>query len=62
MIEAATARLEGAQLQFRRWLHAFETHVLAESMEPGASASTLARRLGMTTHSCSRGSAMLSES
>ena len=47
MIEAVAGRLEGAPRQFRRWSDEFKAQAVAASMEPGASVSAVARRIGI---------------
>lgn len=47
MIEAVAGRLEGAPREVRRWSDEFKAHAVAESMEPGASVSAIARRIGI---------------
>ncbi|KXF77185.1 transposase [Paramesorhizobium deserti] len=48
MIEAVAERLEGAPRQLRRrWSDAFKAQVVAEAMEPGASVSAIAHRVGI---------------
>jgi transposase len=48
MIEAVPERLEGAPRQFRRrWSDEFKEHAVAEAMEPGASVSAIAHRIGI---------------
>ncbi|WOS66043.1 transposase [Sinorhizobium fredii] len=47
MIEAVAGRLEGAPRQFRRWSDEFKAQAVAESMEPGASVSVIARHIGI---------------
>lgn len=48
MIEAVPDRLEGAPRQFRRrWSDEFKDRAVAEAMEPGASVSAIAHRLGI---------------
>ncbi|QRM40533.1 transposase [Rhizobium rhizogenes] len=48
MIEAVAERLEGAPRQFRRrWSDDFKARAVAEAMEPGASVSAIAHRLGI---------------
>jgi len=48
MIEAVTERLEGAPRQFRRrWSDEFKERAVAEAMEPGASVSAIAHRIGI---------------
>ncbi|UHS58227.1 MULTISPECIES: transposase [Agrobacterium] len=47
MIAAAPERLEGAPRQLRRrWSEEFKEHAVAEAMEPGASVSAIAHRIG----------------
>lgn len=48
MIEAVAERLEGAPRQFRRrWSDEFKARAVAEAMEPGASVSAIAHRIGI---------------
>lgn len=48
MIEAVAHRLEGAPRQLRRrWSDEFKAQVVAEALEPGASVSAIARRIGI---------------
>ena len=48
MIEADPERFEGAPRQFRRrWSDDFKERAVAEAMEPGASVSAIARRIGI---------------
>lgn len=48
MIEAVPERLEGAPRQFRRrWSDDFKARAVAEAMEPGASVSAIAHRIGI---------------
>lgn len=47
MIEAVAGRLEGAPREVRRWSDEFKAQAVAESMEPGASVSAVARRIGI---------------
>ncbi len=48
MIEAVPERLEGAPRQFRRrWSDEFKERAVAEAMEPGASVSAIAHRIGI---------------
>ncbi|WP_333711168.1 transposase [Agrobacterium tumefaciens] len=48
MIEAVPERFEGAPRQFRRrWSDDFKERAVAEAMEPGASVSAIARRIGI---------------
>lgn len=48
MIEAVPERLEGAPRQFRRrWSDEFKARAVAEAMEPGASVSAIAHRIGI---------------
>lgn len=48
MIEAVTERLEGAPRQFRRrWSDEFKERAVAEAIEPGASVSVIAHRIGI---------------
>ncbi|THK33666.1 IS66 family insertion sequence element accessory protein TnpB [Ensifer sp. MPMI2T] len=48
MIEAVPERLEGAPRQLRRrWSDEFKAQVVAEALEPGASVSAIAHRLGI---------------
>ncbi|MCK1714638.1 transposase [Bradyrhizobium sp. 143] len=48
MIEAVADRLEGAPRQLRRrWSDEFKAQVVAEALEPGASVSAIARRIGI---------------
>jgi transposase len=48
MIEAVAERLEGAPRQFRRrWSDEFKERAVAEAMEPGASVSAIAHRIGI---------------
>ncbi|MGO4570262.1 transposase [Rhizobium sp. 2YAF20] len=47
MIEAVASPLEGAPRQFRRWSDDFKAQAVAEAMEPGASVSAIARRIGI---------------
>ncbi|WP_375337424.1 MULTISPECIES: transposase [Rhizobium] len=48
MIEAVAERLEGALRQFRRRLSDdFKARAVAEAMEPGASVSAIAHRIGI---------------
>ncbi len=48
MIEAVAERLEGAPRQFRRrWSDKFKERAVAEAMEPGASVSAIAHRIGI---------------
>lgn len=48
MIEPVAERLEGAPRQLRRrWSDEFKAQVVAEALEPGASVSAIARRIGI---------------
>ncbi len=48
MIEAVADRLEGAPRQLRRrWSDEFKARAVAEALEPGASVSAIAHRLGI---------------
>jgi len=48
MIEAVADRLEGAPRQLRRrWSDEFKAQVVTEALEPGASVSAIARRIGI---------------
>ncbi|KYK48049.1 transposase [Bradyrhizobium liaoningense] len=48
MIEAVAERLEGAPRQLRRrWSDEFQAQVVAEALEPGASVSGIAHRIGI---------------
>ncbi|WP_456814676.1 transposase [Bradyrhizobium sp. USDA 4529] len=48
MIEAVADRLEGAPRQLRRrWSDEFKAQVVMEALEPGASVSAIARRIGI---------------
>ncbi|NTE43864.1 transposase [Rhizobium pusense] len=48
MIEPVPKRFEGAPRQFRRrWSDDFKERAVAEAMEPGASVSAIARRIGI---------------
>ncbi|MBX4994126.1 transposase [Rhizobium leguminosarum bv. viciae] len=48
MIEAVPERLEGAPRQFRRrWSDDFKARAVAEAMEPRASVSAIAHRIGI---------------
>ena len=48
MIEAVAERLEGAPRQLRRrWSDEFKAQVVTEALEPGASVSAIARRIGI---------------
>jgi transposase len=47
MIEAVAGPLEGAPRQVRRWSDDFKAQAVAEAMEPGASVSAIARRIGI---------------
>lgn len=48
MIEAVAERLEGAPRQFRRrWSDEFKERAVAEAMQPGASVSAIAHRIGI---------------
>ncbi|MCP3460392.1 transposase [Bradyrhizobium sp. CCGUVB23] len=48
MIEAVAERLEGAPRQLRRrWSDEFKAQVVTEALEPGASVSAIAHRIGM---------------
>lgn len=48
MIEAVPDRLEGAPRRVRReWSEAFKARLVAETLEPGANVSALARREGI---------------
>ncbi|MCZ4093691.1 transposase [Sinorhizobium psoraleae] len=48
MIEAVAERLEGAPRQLRRrWSDEFKSQVVAEALEPGASVSAIAHRIGI---------------
>ncbi|CCM79804.1 MULTISPECIES: transposase [Rhizobium] len=47
MIEAVAGRLEGAPREVRRWSDEFKAQAVTESMEPGASVSAVARRIGI---------------
>ena len=48
MIEAVAERFEGAPRQFRRrWSAEFKAQAVAEAMEPGASVSAIAHRIGI---------------
>jgi transposase len=47
MIEAVADRLEGAPRQLRRrWADEFKAQAVTEALEPGASVSAIARRIG----------------
>ncbi|MBV7522748.1 transposase [Ensifer sp. ENS12] len=47
MIEAVAGRLEGAPREVRRWSNELKAQAVAESMEPGARVSAIARRIGI---------------
>nr|WP_289624932.1 transposase [Sinorhizobium sp. 7-81] len=47
MIEAVADRLEGAPRQLRRRWSEFKAQVVAEALEPGASVSAIAHRIGI---------------
>ena len=48
MIEAVAERFEGAPRQLRRrWSDEFKAQVVTEALEPGASVSAIARRIGI---------------
>ncbi|WP_234843135.1 transposase [Sinorhizobium meliloti] len=48
MIEAVADRLEGAPRQLRRrWSDEFKAQAVAEALEPGASVSAIAHRIGI---------------
>lgn len=48
MIEAVADRLEGAPRQLRRrWSDEFKARAVAEALEPGASVSAIAHRIGI---------------
>lgn len=48
MIEAVAERLDGAPRQLRRrWSDEFKARAVAEALEPGASVSAIAHRLGL---------------
>ncbi|WP_283843200.1 transposase [Bradyrhizobium sp. 2S1] len=48
MIEAVADRLEGAPRQLRRrWSDEFKAQIVTEALEPGASVSAIARRIGI---------------
>ncbi|MGY3347161.1 transposase [Bradyrhizobium sp. USDA 4459] len=47
MIEAVADRLEGAPRLRRRWSEEFKAQVVTEALEPGASVSAIARRIGI---------------
>ncbi|PYE84190.1 transposase [Phyllobacterium leguminum] len=48
MTEAVADRLEGAPQQpRRRWSDAFKAQIVAEALEPGASVSMIAHRVGI---------------
>ncbi|WP_407193086.1 transposase [Bradyrhizobium sp. STM 3566] len=47
MIEAIAGRLEGAPRLRRRWSDEFKAQVVTEALEPGASVSAIARRIGI---------------
>ncbi|NNH33678.1 IS66 family insertion sequence hypothetical protein [Rhizobium sp. SEMIA 4085] len=48
MIEAVASPLEGAPRQVRRqWSDEFKAQAVAETMQPGASVSAIARRIGV---------------
>jgi transposase len=47
MIEAVADRLEGAPRQVRRWSEEFKAQAVADAMQPGASVSAIARRIGV---------------
>ncbi|QAS81215.1 transposase (plasmid) [Rhizobium acidisoli] len=48
MIEAVAERLEGAPRQLRRrWSDEFKAQAVAEALEPGASVSAIAHRIGI---------------
>ena len=48
MIEAVPERIEGAPRQFRRrWSDEFKERAVAEALEPGASVSAIAHRIGI---------------
>ncbi|UVO28144.1 transposase [Bradyrhizobium arachidis] len=60
MIEAVADRLEGAPRQpRRRWLDEFKAQVVTEALEPGASLSAIARRIGIHPSQHSPGAVML---
>ncbi|WP_157860896.1 MULTISPECIES: transposase [Bradyrhizobium] len=60
MIEAVADCLEGAPRQLRRrWSYEFKAQVVIEALEPSASVSAIARRIGIHPCSCSPGVAML---
>ncbi|MGY4158090.1 hypothetical protein ACVINW_003932 [Bradyrhizobium sp. USDA 4461] len=66
MIEAVADRLEGAPRQLRRrWSDEFKAQVVMEALEPGASVSAIARRIGIhpsQLFSCSPGAVTLGPS
>lgn len=48
MIEAVANRIDGAPRQLRRrWSDEFKAQVVAEALEPGASVSAIAHRIGI---------------
>ncbi|MEY9697680.1 transposase [Bradyrhizobium diazoefficiens] len=48
MIEAVADRLDGAPRQLRRrWSDEFKAQIVVEALEPGASVSAIARRIGI---------------
>jgi transposase len=47
MIEATARPLEGAPRHVRRWSEEFKAQAVAEAMQPGASVSAIARRIGI---------------
>ncbi|MEK1854512.1 MAG: transposase, partial [Phyllobacterium sp.] len=48
MIEAVAGRLEGAPRQVRRrWSDEFKAQAVADALQPGASVSAIARRIGI---------------
>ncbi|MBX5044988.1 transposase [Rhizobium lentis] len=54
MIEAVAERLEGAPRQLRRrWSDEFKAQAVAEALEPGASVSAIAHRIGFIPPSSS---------
>ncbi|WP_430699291.1 transposase [Mesorhizobium humile] len=50
MIEAVAERLEGAPRRLRRrWSNEFKAQEVAEALEPGASVSAIAHRIGISS-------------
>jgi transposase len=60
MIEAVPKRFEDAPRRYRRrGSYEFDERAVHEAMEPGASVSAIARRIGILHRSCPAGVVML---